>query len=659
MTSTETAQGSGYAEAERRRGQLIEVATLLRDIATKLGLDTLADQLTATADRVRSDALVITVLGDFNTGKSTLINALLGADALPRLPIECTAALTEVRWGDRPYALLYRRTADGVATQPEPAEVDRLADLIVVNNDDPERPNEFGRAEVYWPLELCRNNVVIVDSPGLNADPVREELTMNYLARTDAVVFVMDARANMKLNEVHFMRAHLDSHDPFFVFNFINNILPEEQKLVRDSAAVRLGKARPDHREADLRRMLWVDALAAMRGRTADDDAAWAASGVARLQQDLETFLTTERHKIKILVPAKALRSQYKLLKQSIDDQAHMHEKTMEELSRRYAEAQAPLRVEERNAARISRDLANGIGDLRDFVQQRVRTKLTAMSGEVAGWVDTSVPDNKLSIKPWKTKEQAEALVTEVATIAARRMETEFADWVTKDLQPELETRIARVAQGTDQQIADFQRSLDALRIDMTGIGEAASDSGDEDESAMSKLLAGVGGFVLAGPAAGLAGLRFGPREMAKALLPTLAIGVAWMFTPFGLPVLVAGLAAQALFGSVRTLKGLERKIKQRIGADMAREVRATAADNAAQAAAKFAAQFDDVQQAVTVALDARIATFRQTVDAVLDKKRNGDAYALAGRAELIELGKQFDESMFQLNEIIDEIAGL
>ena len=44
--------------------------------------------------------LCITVMGEFNTGKSTLLNTFIGEELLPTDQLECTAVPTWVRWAD-------------------------------------------------------------------------------------------------------------------------------------------------------------------------------------------------------------------------------------------------------------------------------------------------------------------------------------------------------------------------------------------------------------------------------------------------------------------------------------------------------------------------------------------------------------------------------
>jgi hypothetical protein len=455
------------------------------------------------------------------------------------------------------------------------------------------------------------------------------------------------------------MTSQLESHDPFFVLNFINQIQPEEQELVRRSAVVRLQKARPDH-PTDARRMYWVDALSGIRAHKSDDAAAWAASGVAQLQRDLESFLTTERHKIKILLPARQLRMLRREVGQSIAKQQTMLSDDLRDLTRRYAEAQVPLQRLEQDAERISRDLANQLGDLEDDIALRIEGKLRQLAGAVPGFALEAVPDNKLSIRPWKTKEQAEAVVGEIAESTARRVETEFSEWIRAELQSDITGRIARLSEGLNAQVAGFEHDLDAMRLDMSG---AASDvrarAGRDDETPLSRTLAAVGGGIIGGPAAGLAGARFGPREMAKALLPGLAIHLVWLFTPFGWGVLAAALVAQAIVGSPFMLKGAEQKLKQTVGEEMANELRGRLHKDSRDAAARFVKQLDEVRIAVSRGLDAQLATFRQEVETVLEAKRAGEATATARRGQLARLAHDLDAAMEQLDDIVDEIAAI
>jgi tRNA U34 5-carboxymethylaminomethyl modifying GTPase MnmE/TrmE len=654
-------RSAGFEEAEQRRQRLLGVATEIGAVANLLGLADAAAGIDVIARRVDSDSFVVMILGDFKRGKSTFINALLGAHVLPSFPWPCTAVLTEVRWGPEPAAMLFpRANGDGVSHAGEPTPVSELEQRIVIDVDSPEQHSSYERAEVYWPLELCQNNVVIVDSPGLNEDPIRERLTLDYLTRTDAVIFVQDAQANMSMSEAHFLGTYLGSHDPFFVFNKIN-LIPESQRdKVQRAAMVRLHRVRPDQAKDDDRRVFWVDALSGIEARLAGDAQRWESSAMALVERALENYLANERHKIKIMVPARELRVQRKDLAESILAQQQMLGEDLEELTRRYEAAQTPLRLAETDANRIAEYLRNRMTELHQLVERRVTSQLERLAEQVPDWAVESVPESKLRMLPTKVQEQAEAVAKEIASLTARRVEQAFAEWFEQEFAGELTGRITDISRALDHEVEVFEEGVLAIRLDMTGISsESAAGGAADGETPLSRLLAGVGGLVLAGPAAGLAGLRLGPADMLKTVLPALAIAVVWMATPFGWPILAAALLAQGLFQANFLLDRAQEKIKKQVGVEMAKQLRLRASANARQAADELDKQFLVFQQAVEQGLQTQLANIRQEVEAVLAAKREGENTVARRRSELDLLSKRLDEAVTALNEIVDDIAVL
>ena len=115
--------------------------------------------------------LLVTV-GEFNAGKSALINALLGARVLKEGVTPTTARVTLVRYGD---------------TEEEQ----------IIND---------GFAIYTYPLPLLQH-LNIVDSPGTNAI-IREHeiLTNEYVPRSDLVLFVTSADRPMTESERQFLQ---------------------------------------------------------------------------------------------------------------------------------------------------------------------------------------------------------------------------------------------------------------------------------------------------------------------------------------------------------------------------------------------------------------------------------------------------------------------
>ena len=181
----------------RRRAQ---AADLLDELATALEPMGIADDAAAylrtTAGRARAGRFVVLLIGCFSSGKSTLLNALLGQPVLPVKVNPCTAILTEVVYAEE--ACVAVHYVDGrVDELTVPAFIEAFQ-LRTASEDHAgeERADRFGdvdRAVVGWPLPLLRNGVVLLDTPGLDDDPSRTARTLASLPDADAVIFVLSA----------------------------------------------------------------------------------------------------------------------------------------------------------------------------------------------------------------------------------------------------------------------------------------------------------------------------------------------------------------------------------------------------------------------------------------------------------------------------------
>jgi len=117
------------------------------------------------------ELFLIVVVGEFNSGKSALINALLGDHVLEEGVTPTTARVTLVRWGET------------------------LSEQIV--NED--------FAIVTYPLELLKE-LNLIDSPGTNAIIRRHELlTTEYVPRSDLVLFTTSADRPLTESERQFL----------------------------------------------------------------------------------------------------------------------------------------------------------------------------------------------------------------------------------------------------------------------------------------------------------------------------------------------------------------------------------------------------------------------------------------------------------------------
>src|SRR5688500_3548644 len=97
--STGAATGeAGGVETPRQRG-LKAIDTTVK-VAKALGRPDLARELGLVRSRLLDPAFTVLVIGEFKQGKSSLVNALLGAEVCPVDDDVATAVPTVLRWGD-------------------------------------------------------------------------------------------------------------------------------------------------------------------------------------------------------------------------------------------------------------------------------------------------------------------------------------------------------------------------------------------------------------------------------------------------------------------------------------------------------------------------------------------------------------------------------
>lgn len=203
MTTT-TSTTAPSAEPSAGRTALLGHAHTLAAIATELGLPELAHTIEVdTRRRLDEHRVRAVVLGEIKQGKSTLINAILGADALPMGVTPTTGAVATVRVGDGPGTYLWRDRGDGSGAR-EPIDAERFAALATGR----EPPGQAGAT-----LELVVGDgalpptLELLDTPGMNdMERVRGAISRGELPRADVLVLVLDATQLLNRTELAFLR---------------------------------------------------------------------------------------------------------------------------------------------------------------------------------------------------------------------------------------------------------------------------------------------------------------------------------------------------------------------------------------------------------------------------------------------------------------------
>jgi GTPase SAR1 family protein len=265
-----------------RKLEVIETLVGLVEVARSVGASSLAGRIESdVVSKLEHDRFHLVVVGEFNHGKTTFVNALLGSNVLPIGVTPTTAVIHHIVFGEQPQAKVV--TSSGEEQELPFSEVRAFAS----GGGRPTEPVRY--LEVAYPAELLRERIVLVDTPGVNdLSLTRAEITYGYIPRSDAVLFVLDAGQPVKESERQFLETQLigKSRDKIvFVVAKSDIWSADEKREALDYIRERLGGIveRPP--------VFAICAQAALSGRVAD-------SGLPELVGHLTRFLAEERGKI-------------------------------------------------------------------------------------------------------------------------------------------------------------------------------------------------------------------------------------------------------------------------------------------------------------------------------------------------------------------------
>lgn len=193
--------------------------------------------------RRRNDRnLYIAVVGEFNSGKSTFINALLRRELLKQSPVVRTAVPTKICYANTSdiqvlfagenQPLSYEQQRERlkqklrlINAQVSLPTIDNLRDYLHLITTDPKIAPSVREVTVFQPASFLEQNIVIIDTPGTNARDVNHiKITRRVIEHdADAVVITIPATAALSGKLAEFMQTDLQP--------FLHRCLPVVTRL--------------------------------------------------------------------------------------------------------------------------------------------------------------------------------------------------------------------------------------------------------------------------------------------------------------------------------------------------------------------------------------------------------------------------------------------
>ena len=196
-----------------------------------------AQQLQRYAQTRRSGRFNWLIVGAFNNGKSSLINALLGTEAVLTGAVPTTAVVTRLSRGASLSITVHPREGDPYPISPATYQ----ADYDLADHTD---WADVDHLEISGDFEQLPPEVTLVDTPGLAENQLRTKLALEYLPHASAVIVVLDALRPLSRAERDFLAllGPGQLQNVFFALNRIDLLPPSELPKVQDWVKKRLSQ---------------------------------------------------------------------------------------------------------------------------------------------------------------------------------------------------------------------------------------------------------------------------------------------------------------------------------------------------------------------------------------------------------------------------------
>jgi GTP-binding protein EngB required for normal cell division len=238
--------------------------------------------------RLAEDRFNLVVVGRFNRGKTSLMNAILATDRLPTGIIPLTSVITSVAYGSKERILLkyQNRILDSEVS------IEALSKHIT-QEGNPGNIRKIKTAEIQLPAEILRRGFYFIDTPGLGSAILENTLTTEaFLPEADAFILVTSYESPLSEEELRFFKASVASGKRIFVaVNKQDTVSPEQRaaalSFMRRHLEVPFGQGSPA--------IFSISSTDGLKGKMSGDHALLEASGIVAFERQLLDFLLTEK----------------------------------------------------------------------------------------------------------------------------------------------------------------------------------------------------------------------------------------------------------------------------------------------------------------------------------------------------------------------------
>ncbi len=628
-------------------------------------------RLDGVSQNLKEGKFKILVLGEFSRGKSTVINALLREKILPRKSNPCTAILTFVRYGQSKQVTINYN--DGKL--PDKISIDNFNTKYTIPDDaNPEQKNIFlnvDNAVIEYPLEILKDGVEIVDSPGLNEDPTegRDEIVFTYIKECSAILFVLDATQAWKQKERNYLENKIKGKGlpVFFLINSWDTIeknlldedLAKEEERIRERCRGILSEYLTNQDDVQYKnRVFEISALNIFQAQKNPNVNLYE---FPRLEKELGEFLTNERLSYELGQALNIAQTVDKKIQEIVERIIPSLKDTVEQLQKNISSVQ-PLFTKLENIRDSFRQNINQ-------EKQRCSTKVAeSFKSYIHSLEDTFYLDFS-SYRPTLqgvSESDAEKFCQEANSAFRRYLETKIATWSRnedstikksfQDLDRQYLYYVVSYSETTQEITMEFKKDKDTSKANLNKSGDSSSllsgntSLGSIDQSNISQVgavsSAVVGalqgsflGYFAGGAAVGIA------IDMGMITLPIL-------FSGFGIPIAIG-----IIWGAIAGWQNAKETFIANVNSTLIKQLSEIADTQYDLIYSSVGKKFDPYLEVVDK-MNNDICSQRQQLNSLLEQKKTKEIDVDNEEKRLNQLKQEITQLSQQVKESYQKYTG-
>lgn len=642
-------------------------------------------------DQLRDDTLKIQIVGTVKNGKSSFTNALIGEEVLPVDDIPCTAVVSEVKYSPEKKAVVnfcsplpiglideippstrdyikkhnMGRDTNGTPCQIPPLQIpyDKMSEYVAIPEPTPDilyneeafkqyrekidQESPYDVAQLFHPAIILKDGVEIVDSPGLNESPKRTIVTLEYLKKADAAIYLLNATTpatEVERQVIEEKLLPLGFNDLIMVANRID--------MTRNREKVKLYIQGQVQGYTSNKRVFAVSAKEALEGIKNGDPELLDKSGMPEFMEFLTDYLTRRKAQLKVNKTGHQVVNSIRndILDSLIPARLNTLKTDSIAIQERLNSAMPRLAESQAKRSSIANRLDNNIPLALVPIREAINEFFKKLEFEIPQWIRDF--QYKTVISFVVKKSELKAIAEEIIKYTKEKVDEEFKVWNESTFQPILNEQSKYVFGDLKKEVEDFAIEIAGIETIVSGVNSNATDGTNALEriagiAAMLFLPMGrAGGDLFAG------GFDFSNflKKFAWDLGIGLGVGLValWVWPPAGFVGAIIGAIIGLMQGNDRKIEKLKQKISDFIVGELKKENPTRVANLLGEVRTTFL----DIKESVLVGMDTEIATVSNQLKE-MEKIANNEQSAIAVEK------KQLTDTAAELTRISSEISKL